>query len=154
MSDHTLPGAHGLPDIHEGSHGHGPQNPVRNYALTLGALLVLTAITVGVAQFDLGEANLLVAVVVATLKATLVALFFMHLLHDKPMNALIFCTALVMLSLLFLFSFTDSGTRDNLIPQSGQLPAGSDFNRPAQLGVPFGGEKKIEAAKPPAEPPR
>jgi cytochrome c oxidase subunit IV len=148
MSHHatTLDAAHAA-HAHEAGH-HGPKNPVRVYALTLVALLILTIITYVVAQFDLGELNVAVAIGIATIKATVVALFFMHLLHDKPMNSVILCTALVMLGLLLMFSFMDSDTRVNIIPQSAQAPAGGDFNRPPQLGAPYGGEKKEQKPKP------
>ena len=82
------------------------------------------------------------AIGIATIKATLVALFFMHLLHDKPMNAIILCTAFTMLGLLLTFCFLDSGTRYNIVPaKSSAAPAGIDFNRPKNLGVPYAGEK-------------
>jgi cytochrome c oxidase subunit 4 len=143
--------AHG----HEEGH-HGPKNPVRVFVLTLTTLLILTVITVVVAQFDLGEANVFAAMLIATVKATVVALFFMHLRWDKPMNSIILGTALVMLGLLLSFSFMDSSTRINLIPQNAQAPAGGDFNRPPNLATPFNGEKKeAKPAKPaPIETPR
>lgn len=139
-----------------GTTHHGPKKPVRVYLLTLTTLLILTAITVLVAQFDLGAANVFAAIAIATVKATIVALFFMHLLHDRPMNSIILCTALVMLGLLLSFSFMDSTTRINLIPQNAHAPAGADFNRPSNLAVPFNGEKKeAKPAKPaPIETPR
>jgi hypothetical protein len=61
-----------------------------------------------------------------------------------------------MLGILLSFSFMDSSTRIHLIPQNGQAPAGSDFNRPPNLGEPFNGEKKeAKPAKPaPIETPR
>jgi cytochrome c oxidase subunit 4 len=152
MSDHsTTLASPAQTHAHETGH-HGPENPVRNYALTLGALLVLTGITVLVAQFDLGEANVFVAIGVATVKAVLVALFFMHLLHDKPMNSIILCTALVMLGILLTFSFMDSSTRDDMVPDGGMAPAGSNFNRPKNLAVPFEGKKpETPSQKPAAE---
>ena len=87
MSEHTntlepIEMAHG----HEAVHHHGPKNPPRVYLFTLTGLLILTIITVAVAHFDLGEFNVFAAIGIATIKATLVALFFMHLLHDKPMT--------------------------------------------------------------------
>jgi cytochrome c oxidase subunit IV len=137
------------------AHGHhGPKNPVRTYALTLITLLILTIITVVVAQFDLGEANVFAAIAIATVKATVVALFFMHLLHDRPMNSIILCTALVMLGLLLAFGFMDTGTRQDITPQSAQAPAGRDFNRPEKLGEPYLGEKKQTVKPAPLEPPR
>jgi cytochrome c oxidase subunit IV len=142
MSEHTntlepIEMAHG----HEAVHHHGPKNPPRVYLLTLTALLILTIITVAVAHFDLGEFNVFAAIGIATIKATLVALFFMHLLHDKPMNGIILCTAFTMLGLLLTFCFLDSGTRYNIVPANSAAPAGIDFNRPKNLGVPYAGEK-------------
>ena len=143
MSDHSTTLAV-PPQVHEPTESHhGPKNPVRVYAVTLGCLLFLTFLTVLIAQFDLGEANVFAAIGVATIKATIVALFFMHLLHDKLMNSVILCTALVMLGLLLAFSFMDSTTRDDMIPNGGMAPAGSDFNRPKNLAVPYGGKKPV-----------
>lgn len=129
--------AHG----HEEVHHHGPKNPPRVYLLTLTGLLILTIVTVAVAHFDLGEFNVFAAIGIATIKATLVALFFMHLLHDKPMNAIILCTAFILLGLLLSFCFLDSGTRYNVVPANAVPPAGVDYNRPKNLGVPYAGEK-------------
>jgi cytochrome c oxidase subunit IV len=147
MSEHTLEPVHDM-DAHE------PHNPVRTYIFTLLTLLVLTIITVGVAQFDFGEGNVIVALGIASVKATVVCLFFMHLLHDKPLNSIILGTALIMLSILLMFSFMDKGTRVNLITQGGQAPAGSSYERPAKLGVPYLGEKKAPAPNKPIETPR
>src|SRR5262249_7313031 len=62
-------------------------------------LIVLTIITVAVSYVDLGSANTVVAIVVATIKASLVALFFMHLRHDKAFHGFVFVIAFVFLSL-------------------------------------------------------
>jgi cytochrome c oxidase subunit 4 len=54
--------------------------------LVFGTLLALTVVTVAVASLNLGESTtVLVAVSIATVKATLVAMFFMHLKGEKPM---------------------------------------------------------------------
>ena len=59
---------------------------MRGYISVFAALLVLTVVTVGVASLELSESStVLVAVSIATLKATLVALFFMHLKGEKPL---------------------------------------------------------------------
>jgi cytochrome c oxidase subunit 4 len=58
---------------------------VRGYLTVFGALLVLTALTVGVSYLDLPPAEtVVVAVVIAAVKATLVAMFFMHLKSERP----------------------------------------------------------------------
>ncbi len=71
-------------------------------------LLVLTALTVGVAYVDLGNLNLIVAMGVAVAKATLVVLFFMHLYWDKPFNAVLFLGALLFVALFILFLLLDT----------------------------------------------
>ena len=63
-----------------------PHVPVRGYLSVFAALLILTVVTVAVASLDLTEGmTVLVAIAIATFKATLVALFFMHLKGEKPM---------------------------------------------------------------------
>ena len=63
------------------------------------ALIVMTVLTVAVAMVDLGPLNLLVALVVATIKAHLVSLVFMNLRKDVKSNALIFYTSFVFLAI-------------------------------------------------------
>jgi len=78
------------------------------------ALLVLTYLTVAVAKIDMGELNIIVAMGIATLKAALVVLFFMHLIWDKPFNVVVFVTSLVCIFLFILFALLDSS---NYLPQ-------------------------------------
>ncbi len=98
---------------HNTTHEHGGP---KVYAATLGALLVLTATTVFVAQFDFGSVNVVVALAIATIKATLVALIFMHLRWDKPLNAIIAASGFLFLGLLLMFCLTDIDARSNPIP--------------------------------------
>jgi cytochrome c oxidase subunit 4 len=74
------------------------------------ALMVLTFITVAVTWVDLGPWNLWIAMGIATVKATLVALYFMHLRYDNPVNALILIAALGALFLFISLSMLDSTT--------------------------------------------
>lgn len=82
---------------------------MRTYALVLGALLILTAVTVAVSGIHFGSpaVNVIVALGIASVKASLVALFFMHLLHDKPLNALIFVSGLVFLAVFLILTLID-----------------------------------------------
>jgi len=52
------------------------------YFAVWGVLLVLTAVTVAVSYLNLGLWNASVALAIASLKARLVALYFMHLRHE------------------------------------------------------------------------
>jgi len=99
-------------------HTQNPKAEAAVYLKTLIALLVLTAITVGASyiHFGSGAANVVVALTIATIKATLVALFFMHLLHDKPVNAIIAAAGFIFLGLFLMFTLLDFDTRDNLQP--------------------------------------
>jgi len=69
------------------SHGElGHIVPFRYYVIVLVLLVVLTVITVGVARLDFGNWNIVVAMLIASVKATLVALFFMHLKYESPLT--------------------------------------------------------------------
>ena len=81
-----------------------------------GALIVLTLITVRVSYYDFGSANIIIALVVATLKASLVAAFFMHLRHDKLFNTLAFLSAFLFLAIFILLTYDDLGGRGRPLP--------------------------------------
>lgn len=98
------------------SHGHAGETKV--YLRTLIALLILTIITVAAAGIDFGSGNVVIALAIATIKATLVALFFMHLLHEKPVNAVIAVAGFLFLGLFLMFTAIDVGSRENLQPQN------------------------------------
>ena len=77
----------------------------------LGILLLGTIITVGVAQIDFGPWNTVIAMFVATVKASFVLLYFMHLKYDNAMNRVIFGSGFFFLLILFSFSIIDIITR-------------------------------------------
>ena len=63
---------------------------VRTYILVFAALAVLTVVTVGVYFLDLGPvASVALALVIASVKGTLVACFFMHLISEKKLIFLV-----------------------------------------------------------------
>jgi cytochrome c oxidase subunit 4 len=68
--------------------GHVHVVPPKVLLAVYAVLLVLTVITVKVTDFDLGNFNVWVALLVALLKASAVALYFMHLRWDSPFNAI------------------------------------------------------------------
>lgn len=72
-----------------------------------GALIVLTGLTVWSAQHDLGRIDLVVAMGIATVKASLVALYFMHLRYDKGFHGVVILGALV-----FVFLFVSMALLD------------------------------------------
>jgi len=82
--------------------------PISTLLATAGALLVLTIITVAVRYIDVGEFNIHIAIGIAIIKATLVALFFMHLRWDRPFNMLIFVACVLFVILMMAFTVMDS----------------------------------------------
>lgn len=91
-------------------HGHHII-PIPVYAGVLGILVLGTIITVGVAQIDFGAWNTVIAMLVATIKASFVLLYFMHLKYDNAMNRVIFGSGFFFLLILFAFSIIDIITR-------------------------------------------
>jgi cytochrome c oxidase subunit 4 len=97
---------------------HSPEEirkHVRFYIGVFGALLVLTAITVGLSYVHIGAkdsntGNMVVGMIIAALKASLVGAFFMHLSAERPLiyRILIFTFIFVIaLFLLFVAAFHD-----------------------------------------------
>jgi cytochrome c oxidase subunit 4 len=78
--------------------------------------LALTAITVGAAGMDFGAGNTAIAPAIASVKASQVALFFMHLRREKPMNAIIFVCGLLLLGVFLALCAIDLDTRDAIRP--------------------------------------
>jgi len=74
----------------------------RTYIIVWIALLVLTVLTWGISYINLGMGNVAVALLIASIKASLVALFFMHLRYE---NRLVWGFALVPLMFLALIIF-------------------------------------------------
>jgi cytochrome c oxidase subunit 4 len=72
------------------------------------ALLMLTVITVAVRYIDIGEFNIVVALGVALIKATLVCMFFMHLRWDRSFNLLVFVGSVVFVLLMMIFLVMDT----------------------------------------------
>ncbi len=85
--------------------------PTKFYIGIFAALIVLTFITVGASYVDLGAANTVVAMLIATIKASLVAAFFMHLTHDRLFNTVSLVSAFLFLAIFFGFTYDDLGKR-------------------------------------------
>lgn len=90
--------------------------PLKIYYAVAAALLIFTAITVVVAQFDFGQWNMVVAMAVAAFKATLVALFFMHLYWDNKMYMIVFVSSLLFLAIFIILTMYDTETRGTIYP--------------------------------------
>ena len=74
-------------------------------------LICLTITTVALADFNLGMFTLPAAMIVALIKATVVAVYFMHLKYDDNINRFIFLSGFGFLFLLWLFCAMDIYSR-------------------------------------------
>ena len=85
--------------------------PLKTYLAVAGTLFFLTAVTVWVSYFDFGSFNIVIAMGVASLKASIVALFFMHLLWDDKKNLTMFVMSLMFLGIFITVTLLDTGFR-------------------------------------------
>ena len=92
---------------HESHVGH--VSSVRLLLVIWVALMIGTWLTVAASTVDLGFLNIWIGLGIATVKATLVGLYYMHLRWDKPFNAFVFMTAFFILFLFIGFAMMDTG---------------------------------------------
>jgi len=71
-------------------------------------LMVGTVLTVAATYVDLGALNIWIGLLIATAKASLVMLYYMHLRWDRPFNAIVFFTAVVFLLLFIGITMMDT----------------------------------------------
>jgi len=91
---------------------HAKSSPLKMYFTIWGALLVGTFLTYEAAKVDLGVFNAAVALIIATTKALLVALFFMHLKGaGEKLLKLVVVSTIFFLILLLGLSMVDYSTR-------------------------------------------
>ncbi len=88
------------------------KSPLKMYFAVWAALIVGTFITYEAAFLELGAFNSVVALVIASIKATLVVLFFMHVYHaSERLTKLVVIAAVFFLLLLLGLTMTDYATR-------------------------------------------
>jgi len=86
--------------------------PSKLYFIIWITLLCLTVITAAVSFVDLGPLNTIVALVIATFKAVLVVLFFMHVKYtSEKLTKMVVMAAVFWLLLLLGLSMADYATR-------------------------------------------
>ena len=95
MSEHTESGVH-----------------VASLRLLVTIMIVLmigTWLTVSVTHFDFGFLNIWIGLGIATVKAILVALYFMHLRWDRPFNLMVLVGSMLFVVLMMVFCMMDVG---------------------------------------------
>ena len=142
MTDH-----HDHHDDHD-DHGddywvHSHIADVKEYLKVLGTLLILTGVTVAIYPdaklggfsfgFDvrLGAANLGLAILIATVKASLVCYYFMHMKYEKKFNVLFFVGSVVFGGVFFVYTSNDTANRGELDEYYGTMVDGRTGDRAA-----------------------
>lgn len=88
-----------------------PTVSLKTYALTWGGLLCLTLITTLIAMVDLGTFTMIIAVTIATMKATLIAAFFMHALFEAKLVKVAIAGAIVWFLIMVTLTLADYASR-------------------------------------------
>jgi cytochrome c oxidase subunit 4 len=166
-----------MSDAHASTKEHKPHIlPVRTYAMVFVALLFLTWLTVKVSYMDFGIFNMIVGLAIASIKAVLVVLFFMHMKYDEKFNWIIFTGCLGFLAVFFVLTLADTMERGRVDPLEEHLieavparpelldavrddhdaetegTAGKKWSRGQKEGSSEGNETGNEAAEPGATP--
>jgi cytochrome c oxidase subunit 4 len=84
---------------------------IRTYWINGAALLTFLALTIGAAYLNLGPFNTIVAMLIATAKAMLVALYFMHLRYAKPLTWIVAGAGVFWFGIMIALALTDYLTR-------------------------------------------
>jgi cytochrome c oxidase subunit IV len=89
---------------------------IRTYIFVLVALVLMTFLTVGISFISLSTTwHVAIGMSIGTVKAALVVLFFMHVIHSPKLVWVILAVALLFLLILVSLTYTDYLTR-GLIP--------------------------------------
>ena len=83
--------------------------------------MVLTAATVAAAYVNLGAFNIVIALAIASLKATLVVLYFMHARYSPKRTHMVIIAAVFWLAIMLALTLSDYVTRDRDLASNTQL---------------------------------
>ena len=104
MSDTTTHADH----PRDGHHSFAHPMAVWKLLTVFFVLIILTWLTVYQSTFDLGNMELWLSLFIATLKASLVILFFMHMIHEKPFNVIVFISSFIFVGLFIGATLNDA----------------------------------------------
>jgi cytochrome c oxidase subunit 4 len=109
---------------------------VGRYFAVWFALICGTALTVATGHQEWGAINLPLALTIATIKASLVVLFFMHMTETPTANRIVFGVSIVFAIVLIIGVFGDLWTRNAMsLPSAAPSTEGPEIEVPAS-GMP------------------
>jgi len=83
----------------------------KTFAIILCLLFILTGVTVGASYVNLGHLNVWIALFIASIKSTLVLLYFMHLKYESGVIKWSFISTIIALAVMISFTFWDIAFR-------------------------------------------
>lgn len=122
--------------------GLGHTMPVSTLAYVLASLMVLTVITVAVSRVDFGSWNVVIAMLIASIKAGIVGSFFMHLKFEGKVILMYVIYPLLVLFIFIGGSLLDVVDRETTLP----LAIKPKITEPKIIGDAHHGETHGEAA--------
>jgi cytochrome c oxidase subunit 4 len=115
----------------KGGHHHS----TKSYFVVWVILLTCTVLTVWTGYMDLGKVNLPLALTIATIKASLVVWYFMHMRDAAGTNRIVFITSFVFMFVMIFGVFGDLWTRHEM-----SLPSAVPSTEAPEIQVPEGGD--------------
>jgi cytochrome c oxidase subunit IV len=85
--------------------------PISTYLVVFILLLILTGTTCWISFLDLGRLNAVVALLIALVKALLVALYFMHVRYSSRLTSIVAMASLFWLGIMLAWTMSDYLTR-------------------------------------------
>ena len=111
-------------------------SPDSMYFIVFGALAVLTVLTWYVARFDFGPFNDVIALGIAFSKASLVVLFFMHVIHANRLTKLIVVSSVIWLALMMGLTVIDYISRERVVADPQSVPSSLTIEMPTPSAEP------------------
>ena len=94
---------------------------LKTYIAVFVSLIFFTVVTVISAQFDFGSFNIILALLIASFKSSLVLLFFMHLYYDNKINLAFILGSVLFLALFIGLTMIDVTRRQDIYDIRGKL---------------------------------
>ena len=139
VADYHPEGTPDVPEEHSATH----HVSLQTYLVIFALLMVLLVVTVLAAFYvDIGAGNIVVALLIALVKAALVVLFFMHVKYASRLTKIFVSAAFLWLAILFAITFSDYFTRDWSPVSRGWVD--KETGRPAQAPTPSGNPARVE----------
>ncbi len=91
--------------------------PLKVYLFVAGTLIVLTFVTIKISYIHLEGWNVVIALTIAAIKASLVVLFFMHLRYEWNINTIVFLIAIGFLAIFISITMFDMAERGSTHPE-------------------------------------